>query len=444
MQINIPENIAVVLDKLQSAGYEAYIVGGCVRDSIMGMTPHDYDITTSALPQETERVFEGFRIIETGLKHGTVTVISEGQTVEITTFRVDGQYKDGRHPQDVTFTASIRDDLSRRDFTINGIAFSPSRGKIDPFGGEEDISRRIIRCIGDPDRRFGEDALRILRALRFASVLGFEIENDTAQSIRRNYCRLALVSSERILSELKRLLCGENVLDVLLGFPEVFSAIIPQLAPMVGYDQGSRYHDSDLYTHTARAVAAAQPEPALRLAMLLHDTGKPHCRTTDENGECHYYGHAEKSAEIAENVLRALKCDNALRERVCEIVRFHDIPIHLSAKYMRRQLSRHGLDRLTDIFRAHIADDSAKQPFCLERIPVAEQAIAMAEKIAAEMPCVSLKQLAVRGEDLRGIVPPSPEMGRILNALLGEVIDGVTPNERSALLKRASELAQKE
>ena len=178
--------------------------------------------------------------------------------------------------------------------------------------------------------------------------------------------------------------------------------------------------------------------------MLLHDTGKPHCRTTDENGECHYYGHAEKSAEIAENVLRALKCDNALRERVCEIVRFHDIPIHLSAKYMRRQLSRHGLDRLTDIFRAHIADDSAKQPFCLERIPVAEQAIAMAEKIAAEMPCVSLKQLAVRGEDLRGIVPPSPEMGRILNALLGEVIDGVTPNERSALLKRASELAQKE
>lgn len=444
MQINIPENIAVVLDKLQSAGYEAYIVGGCVRDSIMGMTPHDYDITTSALPQETERVFEGFRIIETGLKHGTVTVISEGQTVEITTFRVDGQYKDGRHPQDVTFTASICDDLSRRDFTINGIAFSPSRGKIDPFGGEEDISRRIIRCIGDPDRRFGEDALRILRALRFASVLGFEIENDTAQSIRRNYCRLALVSSERILSELKRLLCGENVLDVLLGFPEVFSAIIPQLAPMVGYDQGSRYHDSDLYTHTARAVAAAQPEPALRLAMLLHDTGKPHCRTTDENGECHYYGHAEKSAEIAENVLRALKCDNALRERVCEIVRFHDIPIHLSAKYMRRQLSRHGLDKLTDIFRAHIADDSAKQPFCLERIPVAEQAIAMAEKIAAEMPCVSLKQLAVRGEDLRGIVPPSPEMGRILNALLGEVIDGVTPNERSALLKRASELAQKE
>ncbi len=444
MQINIPENIAVVLDKLQSAGYEAYIVGGCVRDSIMGMTPHDYDITTSALPQETERVFEGFRIIETGLKHGTVTVISEGQTVEITTFRVDGQYKDGRHPQDVTFTASIRDDLSRRDFTINGIAFSPSRGKIDPFGGEEDISRRIIRCIGDPDRRFGEDALRILRALRFASVLGFEIENDTAQSIRRNYCRLALVSSERILSELKRLLCGENVLDVLLGFPEVFSAIIPQLSPMVGYDQGSRYHDSDLYTHTARAVAAAQPEPALRLAMLLHDTGKPHCHTTDENGECHYYGHAEKSAEIAENVLRALKCDNALRERVCEIVRFHDIPIHLSAKYMRRQLSRHGLDRLTDIFRAHIADDSAKQPFCLERIPVAEQAIAMAEKIAAEMPCVSLKQLAVRGEDLRGIVPPSPEMGRILNALLGEVIDGVTPNERSALLKRASELAQKE
>lgn len=441
--MQIPSYAANILSALEAAGHEAYIVGGCVRDSIMGMTPHDYDITTSALPQETERVFEGFRIIETGIKHGTITVLSEDRPVEITTFRVDGQYKDYRHPQSVTFTANIRDDLSRRDFTMNGIAYSPTRGKIDPFGGEEDISRRIIRCIGDPDRRFGEDALRILRALRFASVLGFEIENQTAQSIRRNCSLLKKVSSERILTELKRLICGENVLDVLLGFPEVFSEIIPQLAPMVGYGQGSRYHDSDLYTHTARAVAAAVSQPALRLAMLLHDTGKPSCRSTDEKGECHYYGHAEKSAVIAGNVLRGLKCDNALRERVCEIVRFHDIPIELSEKYIRRQLSRHGLSLLTDIFRAHIADDSAKQPFCRERIPVAEQAITLAENISAQSPCVSLKQLAVRGEDIREIVPPSPEMGRILNTLLGEVIDGALPNERSALLKRAAQLASK-
>lgn len=435
----IPDYVQAILGRLEAAHHEAYIVGGCVRDSIMGMTPHDYDVTTSALPNETEQIFSNHRVIETGLKHGTVTVLSDGNPIEITTFRVDGQYKDGRHPQDVTFTTNIRDDLSRRDFTMNGIAYSPVHGKIDPFGGEEDISRGLIRCIGDPDRRFGEDALRILRGLRFASVLGFEIEEETARSIRKNYPLLKNVSAERIFCELKRLLCGENVLNILLEFPVIFSALIPQLAPTVGYDQGSRYHDSDLYTHTARAVAAAPCDHAMRLAMLLHDIGKPSCRSTDENGECHYYGHAEKSAQIADEVLRGLKCDNATRERVCEIVRYHDIPIELSEKYMRRQLAKHG-ERLVDIFRAHIADDSAKQPFCLERIPKWQQAITLAEKIAAETPCVSLKQLAVRGSDLREIVPPSPEMGAVLEKLLSEVIDGRLPNERAELMKRAREI----
>lgn len=437
--MQIPPYVTEILMRLESAQHEAYIVGGCVRDSIMGMTPHDYDVTTSALPNETEQIFSDHRVIETGLKHGTVTVLSDGNPIEITTFRVDGQYKDGRHPQDVTFTTNIRDDLSRRDFTMNGIAYSPVHGKIDPFGGEEDISRGLIRCIGDPDRRFGEDALRILRGLRFASVLGFEIEEKTARSIRKNYPLLKNVSAERIFCELKRLLCGENVLKILLEFPEIFSALIPQLAPTVGYEQGSRYHNSDLYTHTARAVAAAPCDPAMRLAMLLHDVGKLSCRSTDENGECHYYGHAEISAQIAGEVLRGLKCDNATRERVCEIVRYHDIPIELSEKYMRRQLAKHG-ERLVDIFSAHIADDSAKQPFCLERIPKWQQAITLAEKIAAETPCVSLKQLAVRGSDLREIVPPSPEMGAVLEKLLSEVIDGRLPNERAALMKRAWEI----
>lgn len=435
----IPDYVQTILGRLETAHHEAYIVGGCVRDSIMGMAPHDYDVTTSALPHETEQIFSDHRVIETGLKHGTVTVLSDGNPIEITTFRVDGQYKDGRHPQDVTFTTNIRDDLSRRDFTMNGIAYNPARGMIDPFGGQADISRKMIRCIGDPDRRFGEDALRILRGLRFASVLGFEIEKDTAASIRRNFPLLAKVSAERIFSELKKLLCGVNVLAVLLDYPEVFSALIPELRPMAGYDQGSRYHDSDLYTHTARAVAAAPREPAMRLAMLLHDVGKPSCRSVGENGECHYYGHAEKSAATAGEVLRRLKCDNATRERVCEIVRYHDIPIELSEKYMRRQLAKHG-ERLVDIFRAHIADDSAKQPFCLERIPKWQQAITLAEKIASGTPCVSLKQLAVRGSDLSEIVPPSPQMGRLLEKLLAEVIDGKLPNERGALLGRAREL----
>ncbi len=438
--MGIPEQIAEILAKLEAAGFEAYVVGGCVRDGIMGKTAHDYDITTSAEPRETERVFADCRVVETGIKHGTVTVLYKGLSVEITTFRVDGDYPDGRHPSEIAFSKNIKDDLARRDFTMNAIAYSPKRGIIDPFGGESDIKARVIRCVGEPEKRFSEDALRVLRALRFSSELGFSIDDKTSEALFAKKDTLEKVSKERTFSELKRLLCGDNVKNVLIEYREVFAEIIPELREMFDYEQNSRYHNSTLYVHTARAVEAAPKTAVMRLAMLLHDIGKPFCRTTDDNGEGHYYGHAAKSAEIAERVLRELKCDNALRMNVCEIIKYHDIPVELSERIIRKRLARYGAELFREIMEAHIADDSAKRAFCLERTEKERKAIEIAEKIAAEKPCLSLRQLAISGSDLKAIVPPSPEMGRLLKKLLAEVVDGSLPNEREALLKRAREL----
>lgn len=438
--MRIPEQIAEILAKLENAGFEAYVVGGCVRDEIMGKTAHDYDITSSAEPQETERVFAECRVVETGIKHGTVIVLYKGLSVEITTFRVDGDYPDGRHPSNVAFSKSIKDDLARRDFTMNAIAYSPKRGLIDPFGGAEDINSRVIRCVGEPEKRFSEDALRVLRALRFLSELGFSIEENTSKALFAKKETLGKVSKERTFSELKRLLCGENVKNVLIDYREVFAEIIPELKNMFDYEQNSRYHNSTLYVHTARAVAAAPKSAEMRLAMLLHDIGKPFCRTTDENGEGHYYGHAAKSAEIAERILRELKCDNALRMRVCEIIKYHDIPVELSERIIRKRLARYGEELFCEIMQAHIADDSAKQDFCLERTKAERAAIAIAERISAEKPCLSLRELAISGKDLADFVPPSPIMGEILRKLLEEVVDGTLANDRETLLSRAREM----
>ena len=441
--MEIPEQIEEVLEKLETAGFEAYIVGGCVRDGIMGKTAHDYDITTSAEPRETERVFSDCRVVETGIKHGTVTVLFKGMSVEITTFRVDGDYPDGRHPSEVSFSRNLEDDLARRDFTMNAIAYSPRRGIIDIYGGEADIKARVIRCVGEPEKRFSEDALRVMRALRFSSVLGFDIEEDTKSAIFLKKETLAKVSKERIFSELKQLLCGGNVKKVLLEYREVFAEIIPEIQEMFDYDQHSKYHNSTLFEHTARAVEAAPAREKMRLAMFFHDIGKPACRTTDENGEGHYYGHASKSAELADKILRDLKCDNALRIRVCEIIKYHDIPIELSHRAIKRQLSKLGGELFCDVMEAHIADDSAKQPFTLARTETARQAIRIAEEIAQEKPCLDLKALAVNGGDLKEILEPSPMMGEILGELLSEVVDGTLENDKAALMARAREIFTK-
>lgn len=435
--MEIPLHINEILERMENNGYQAYIVGGCVRDSLMGLVPHDYDITTSALPADTERIFADCRVIETGIRHGTVTVLYKGIGVEITTFRVDGEYTDSRRPDSVTFTDRIDEDLSRRDFTINGIAYNPRRGLVDPFGGQGDISAEIIRCIGSAEQRFSEDSLRILRALRFSAVLGFEIEDNTASVIREHCPDLDRVSKERVFAELTRLLCGKDVKRVMTGFPEVFTRIFPPLAEQIGYDQNSKYHNSTLYEHTVRAVEAAPAEPAMRFAMLFHDMGKPKYRTVGEDGQAHYYGHAEESAKLADAFLRELKCSNAFRERVCGIVRYHDIPVDVSRKYIRRALAKHGIERFRDIMLSHMADDSAKTELAIPRIETARRSIEIAEEIAANQPCLTLRDLKITGRDLKELMPPSPRMGEILSQLLNEVIEETLPNEREALLNRA-------
>lgn len=449
----LPENISCALDMLESAGHEAWVVGGCVRDSLMGIIPHDYDITTSALPAETEQVFAGYRLIETGLKHGTVTVLADGSPIEITTYRVDGEYRDSRRPERVTFTRNIRDDVSRRDFTMNGIAYNPKQGYFDEFGGAEDIKAGVIRCIGKPEKRFREDALRILRGLRFSASLGFEIEENTARAMHDTRELLNKISAERVLSELCGLLTGRNshrnIFRVLTEFRDIAAVIIPEFRECTGFVQHSRFHCFDVYEHcvmsaqkAAEISAGSECRLPLTLAMLLHDIGKPQRFTLGEDGEGHFYGHAAVSADIAEDILRRLKCSNALRERVCTIVRYHDVPLSDTDKSVRRLLRKYGLETVRDICLAHICDDSAKTPECAGRCGEWCAVLSRAEALAPSC-CLTLKDLAVDGKALSGLMEPSPEMGKTLNFLLDEVINGNFPNEREFLLKEAAKYIAK-
>ena len=313
--VPLPAGVSRALTMLESAGFEAFIVGGCVRDALRGITPKDYDITTSALPEETKSVFRDWRVIETGIQHGTITVVMDGMPLEITTYRTEGTYSDNRHPDSVSFTASLREDVARRDFTMNAIAYSPTRGMIDHFGGAEDIRRGIIRCVGDPATRFREDALRMMRGIRFASVLGFAIEKNTAAAIHENKERIPTVSAERIRVELTKLLCGANVKNVLMDWWDVIGTVIPEILPMHGFDQKTPYHIYDVWEHTAVAVSNIPPDPHLRLCALLHDIGKPPSFFTDEKGVGHFYGHPAVSARMTEEILARLKYDNATRRR---------------------------------------------------------------------------------------------------------------------------------
>lgn len=449
----LPENISRALDMLESAGHEAWVVGGCVRDSLMGIIPHDYDITTSALPAETEQVFAGYRLIETGLKHGTVTVLADGSPIEITTYRVDGEYRDSRRPERVTFTRNIRDDVSRRDFTMNGIAYNPKQGYFDEFGGAEDIKAGVIRCIGKPEKRFREDALRILRGLRFSASLGFEIEENTARAMHDTRELLNKISAERVFSELCGLLTGRNshrnIFRVLTEFRDIAAVIIPEFRECTGFVQHSRFHCFDVYEHcvmsaqkAAEISAGSECRLPLTLAMLLHDIGKPQRFTLGEDGEGHFYGHAAVSADIAEDILRRLKCSNALRERVCAIVRYHDVPLSDTDKSVRRLLRKYGLETVRDICLAHICDDSAKTPECAGRCGEWRAVLSRAETLAPYC-CLTLKDLAVDGKALSGLMEPSPEMGKALKFLLDEVINGNFPNEREFLLKEAAKYIAK-
>ena len=324
MTMDMPKNVDTAINLLQSAGFEAYAVGVCVRDSLLGKTPNDWDITTSAKPEDMKSVFADFHCIDTGIKHGTVTVVIDGEPLEITTFRLDGEYEDNRHPKSVTFTSDLGADLGRRDFTVNAMAYSKKTGTVDLFGGQNDLKNKIIRCVGDPDRRFNEDALRILRALRFASALDFEIEEKTAQSLLKNRALLENISEERIAKELLKLVCGKGAKRILTDFAPVLFEILPELQPMYKNSHDNPHHCYDIYEHTLIAVESIDPEPTLRFAMLLHDCGKPAVKKFDENGVAHFYGHQRISAEISAQILARLKVSNKFRDEILFLVSNHD------------------------------------------------------------------------------------------------------------------------
>ena len=435
---DLPVQVDTALARLEAAGFEACLVGGCVRDRVMGVEPHDYDIATSALPEETERVFGGERVIGTGLKHGTVSVILGGMQLEITTYRVDGAYSDGRRPDSVTFTPSLREDLARRDFTMNAMAWSRAGGLADPFGGQADIAAKVIRCVGDPALRFREDALRILRALRFSARLGFSVDPETDAALRADAQRLKLVSAERVTAELCLLLCGKDVRRVVLDYAEVLGTVIPELLPMRGFDQRNKHHIYDILEHCAAACEAVPPDPVLRTAALLHDVGKPDCFFTDADGAGHFYGHSERGAEIVDPLLRRLRFDSAGRERITELVRRHDIRIEPNEKAVLRAFRRYGPEFFFQLLEIKRADALAHAPGqkLEERMERYEALKALGNRLLEEQACFSLRDLAVGGKDLLELgFSPGPAVGAALDQLLAAVIEGEVPNERGALLE---------
>lgn len=443
MVINIAPQVNRVIEILHSCGHSAYVVGGACRDILMGKTINDWDVATSALPQETASAFSDYRVIETGIKHGTVTVIIDSLSIEITTYRIEAGYSDNRHPDRVDFTKRIEDDLSRRDFTVNAIAYSPLAGIIDPYGGQQDIDAKVIRCVGNPDTRFGEDALRILRALRFSSVLGFEIDQNTADSIHRNKNLLANISSERIFAETSKLLCGKDVKRILTDFSDVFFFVFPELEPTKSCIQNHERHIFDVWGHTVSAVDSVKPEPHLRFAMLLHDSGKPHVKTTDKNGVDHFYRHAKKSRSIAENVLLRLKTSTKFRNLVCNLVEYHDfLPDKISKKTYKKYIALLGIETFRDLFDIREADIRAQNPvFLAEGLEANRIGLDVLNEIEKENACLRITDLGISGKDLIAAgIPPSPQMGKILETLLDEVMGDTLENTKEALLKRAAEI----
>lgn len=433
--MNLPPQVNTALQLLESAGYEAFLVGGAVRDYVRDGSPaKDWDITTNALPEQVKEVFAGFHLIETGLKHGTVTVMIDHEPLEVTTYRIDGDYTDHRHPDAVRFTRNLREDMERRDFTMNALAYNPRIGVVDLVGGKRDIKDGIIRCVGNPDRRFQEDGLRILRALRFASVLCLEIEPATADAVHRNKELLKEIAAERIQVELTKMLCGEGVQEVLTKYEDILALVMPELEPMFGFEQHNPHHNSDVWNHTIKVVSNAPAEPVMRWTALLHDVGKPHCFSFDEQGVGHFFGHASKSTLIADELLQRLRFDNATRERITLLVKNHDTPLPIDEKGVKRLMSRLGAEAALQIVDIHRADTAGQHPDCAYRYAEFDEVQAMMQKVLDEQACFSVKNLAINGNDVLAKGLRGKQVGEALQKTLNAVMDGEIPNEKSKLL----------
>ena len=434
----LPEYVKFCMDALENAGFSAYAVGGCVRDSLLGLTPHDYDLCTNALPEQTEAVFSHHNLVLAGKKHGTVGVITEGGVVEITTYRTEGDYLDNRHPEWVAFVPEVEADLARRDFTVNALAWSPSRGFADPFGGREDLKNHILRAVGHAETRFKEDSLRILRGVRFGVKYRLTPDPSTFRAMQDLAPLMDNLARERVFEELCRLLPLVTAED-LLTFAPVLPAAVPELAPMVGFDQRNRHHTYDLYTHTAHVVENVPADLTLRWAALLHDTGKIATFTVDEAGQGHFYGHAKESAAIADAVLRRLKAPTRLREDVVTLVELHMIRIEPTKKAVRRWLSRLGEETLDRLLILMAADMAATAGGISDSYIDFSTIRSLLAEIRTENACLSLKDLAVNGHDLTALGLSGPQIGQTMRRLLELVLDEKIENTKEALLTAAKE-----
>ena len=436
--MNLPEHILTCLNTLETAGFAAYTVGGCVRDACLGLTPHDYDICTAALPEETESLFSDHRLVLAGKKHGTVGVVMDGEVVEITTFRTEGDYRDNRHPEWVEFVTDIEKDLARRDFTVNAMAYSPFRGFSDPFRGREDLKSKILRAVGDPVKRFQEDSLRILRGVRFAVRFGLEPDPETEKAMVSLAPLMENLVRERVFDELCKLFPVVAARD-LIRFAPVLCQVIPELAPLIGYDQKNRHHMHDLYTHTALVVEHCPPDLALRWAALLHDVGKIRTMTMGEDGQAHYHGHAAASEDMADAILRRLKAPTALREQAVTLIAKHmTLPLP-EKKYLRRHLGKLGMETMEQLLALQEADTLATGTGHDAELTLFQKVRAILAQIQAENACLSLKDLAVNGHDLMALGYRGKTIGETLNQLLNLVLEEQCENTRQALLAAVKE-----
>ena len=437
MPFEMPRAVQIIIQTLNRAGYEAYAVGGCVRDSLLGRVPKDWDVCTSALPEQVMAAFPGHKIYTVGIQHGTVVLPLEGENYEITTFRTDGAYSDHRHPDEVRFVRSLREDLARRDFTINAMACHPELGIQDCFGGQEDLKNGLIRCVGNPEERFEEDGLRVLRALRFAARYGFTIEPGTAQAIHRKAELLRCVAGERIWTELRGILAGPQAGRLAEEYRDVLAVVIPELTAMFDFPQHNPHHCFDVWTHTCRALDGVSGDGVLGFALLLHDSGKPACQTRDARGIDHFHGHPKVSAELAEQVLERFRCDNRTRENVSLLILWHDYCREPRRRGAKRLLAALGSERTQQLFRIAEADARAQSPETLdEKLETLERWRELVAQLEEENACLHTRDLAVSGRDLIALgCKPGPGLGRVLNELLEAVLRDEVPNEREALLK---------
>ena len=437
LKINIPTEVDMILKKINEAGYDAYIVGGCVRDSLLGKTPYDWDITTSARPEEVKRIFR--KTVDTGLKHGTVTVLMPEDQYEVTTYRVDGEYTDGRHPDKVSFTGLLSEDLKRRDFTINAMAYHPSEGLVDLFGGIEDLENKIIRCVGQAKERFSEDALRMMRAIRFSAQLEFNIEDETFKAIKELATTLSKISAERIREEMLKLLLSDNPIYFRLFYETGLTTVfMPEFDKAMETNQNHPHHMYSVGEHILHALENSEKDKAIRLTMLFHDIAKPETLTIDEDGITHFKGHPQVSAKMAGEIMTRLHFDNDTIAIVKKLTEYHDRTIELSMKATRRALGIIGIQEFPLLLKVKYADIMAQSNYLRkEKLENLEELKKLYNEVVEAKQCVKLSDLAVSGKDLINAgVLPGPGIGKILNDMLADVIDNPDNNNKEYLLKK--------